>query len=63
MPLEKKLRTEPKQSRAEVTAETIIQAAIHALESTEEIESVTSQNLAAKSWTAIDPKRTLAEHA
>lgn len=46
---EKKLRTEPKQSRAEVTAETIIQAAIHALESAEEIGSVTSQNLAEKS--------------
>ena len=53
MPLEKKLRTEPKQSRAEVTAETIIQAAIHALESAEEIESVTSQNLAAKSGYSI----------
>jgi len=46
---DKKLRTQPKQSRAEVTAETIIQAAIHALEGAEEIESVTSHNLAVRS--------------
>jgi AcrR family transcriptional regulator len=46
---DKKLRTQPKQPRAEVTAETIIQAAIHALESAEEIESVTSHNLAVRS--------------
>jgi AcrR family transcriptional regulator len=46
---DKKLRTQPKQSRAEVTAETIIQAAINALESAEEIESVTSNNLAVRS--------------
>ena len=46
---DKKLRTQPKQSRAEATAETIIQAAIHALESAEEIESVTSHNLAVRS--------------
>jgi AcrR family transcriptional regulator len=45
----KKLRTQPKQSRAEVTAETIIQAAINALENADEIESVTSTNLAVKS--------------
>ena len=48
MPL-KKLRTHPRQSRAEVTAEIIIQAAIQALEKAEDIESVTSQNLAVKS--------------
>jgi AcrR family transcriptional regulator len=46
---DKKLRIQPKQSRAEATAETIIQAAINALESAEEIESVTSQNLAVRS--------------
>jgi AcrR family transcriptional regulator len=46
---DKKLRIQPKQSRAEATAETIIQAAINALESAEEIESVTSQNLAIRS--------------
>jgi AcrR family transcriptional regulator len=46
---EKKLRIQPKQSRAETTAETIIQAAINALESAEDIESVTSQNLAVRS--------------
>jgi AcrR family transcriptional regulator len=46
---DKKLRIQPKQSRAETTAETIIQAAINALESAEEIESVTSQNLAIRS--------------
>jgi AcrR family transcriptional regulator len=46
---DKKLRTQPKQPRAEVTAETIIQAAIDALESAEEIESVTSHNLAVRS--------------
>ena len=49
MSADKKLRIQPKQSRAEATAETIIQAAIYALESAEEIESVTSQNLAVKS--------------
>ena len=49
MSTDKKLRTQPKQSRAEATAETIIQAAIHALESAEEIESVTSHNLAVRS--------------
>jgi len=46
---DKKLRIQPKQSRAEATAETIIQAAINALESAEEIESVTSKNLAVRS--------------
>jgi AcrR family transcriptional regulator len=46
---DKKLRTQPKQSRAEATAETIIQAAIHALEGAEEIDSVTSHNLAVRS--------------
>ena len=46
---DKKLRTQPKQPRAETTAETIIQAAINALESAEEIESVTSHNLAVRS--------------
>jgi AcrR family transcriptional regulator len=46
---DKKLRIQPKQARAEATAETIIQAAINALESAEEIESVTSQNLAVRS--------------
>ena len=49
MSADKKLRIQPKQSRAEATAETIIQAAINALESAEEIESVTSQNLAVRS--------------
>ena len=49
MSSDKKLRTQPKQSRAEVTADIIIQAAIHAIESAEEIEEVTSQNLALKS--------------
>ena len=49
MSADKKLRIQPKQSRAEATAETIIQAAINALESAEEIESVTSQNLAIRS--------------
>ena len=49
MASDKKLRTQPKQSRAEATADIIIQAAIHALESAEEIEAVTSQNLAVKS--------------
>ncbi|QWE28712.1 TetR/AcrR family transcriptional regulator [Polynucleobacter sp. AM-7D1] len=49
MASDKKLRTQPKQSRAEVTADIIIQAAIHAIESAEEIEAVTSQNLAVKS--------------
>ena len=49
MASDKKLRTQPKQSRAEATTETIIQAAINALESAEEIESVTSQNLAVRS--------------
>ena len=49
MSADKKLRIQPKQSRAEATAETIIQAAIHALESAEEIESVTSHNLAVRS--------------
>lgn len=49
MSADKKLRIQPKQSRAEATAETIIQAAIYALERAEEIESVTSQNLAVKS--------------
>lgn len=49
MASDKKLRTQPKQSRAEVTADIIIQAAIHAIESAEEIEEVTSQNLAVKS--------------
>lgn len=49
MASDKKLRTQPKQSRAEVTADIIIQAAIQALESAEEIEEVTSQNLALKS--------------
>ncbi len=49
MSTDKKLRIQPKQARAEATAETIIQAAINALESAEEIESVTSQNLAVRS--------------
>ena len=49
MASDKKLRTQPKQSRAEITADIIIQAAIHAIESAEEIEAVTSQNLAVKS--------------
>jgi len=49
MSSDKKLRTKPKQSRAEITADIIIQAAIHAIESAEEIEAVTSQNLAVKS--------------
>ena len=49
MSADKKLRIQPKQSRAEATAEAIIQAAINALESAEEIESVTSQNLAVRS--------------
>lgn len=49
MSADKKLRIQPKQSRAEATAEAIIQAAINALESAEEIESVTSQNLAIRS--------------
>ena len=49
MSADKKLRIQPRQSRAEATAETIIQAAINALESAEEIESVTSQNLAVRS--------------
>ena len=49
MSVDKKLRIQPKQARAEATAETIIQAAINALESAEEIESVTSQNLAVRS--------------
>lgn len=49
MASDKKLRTQPKQSRAEVTADIIIQAAIHAIENAEEIEEVTSQNLALKS--------------
>ena len=49
MSADKKLRIQPKQSRAEATAETIIQAAINALESAEEIESVTTQNLAVRS--------------
>ena len=49
MASDKKLRTQPKQSRAEVTADIIIQAAIHAIESAEEIEAVPSQNLAVKS--------------
>ena len=49
MSADKKLRIQPKQSRAEATAETIIQAAINALESAEEIESVTSKNLAVRS--------------
>ena len=49
MSVDKKLRIQPKQARAEATAETIIQAAINALESAEEIESVTSQNLAIRS--------------
>lgn len=49
MASDKKLRTQPKQSRAEATTEIIIQAAINALESAEEIESVTSQNLAVRS--------------
>lgn len=49
MASDKKLRTQPKQSRAEATTEIIIQAAINALESAEEIESVTSQNLAIRS--------------
>jgi AcrR family transcriptional regulator len=49
MASDKKLRTQPKQSRAEITADIIIQAAIHAIENAEEIEEVTSQNLALKS--------------
>ena len=49
MASDKKLRTQPKQSRAEITADIIIQAAIHAIESAEEVEAVTSQNLAVKS--------------
>lgn len=49
MASDKKLRIQPKQSRAEATTEIIIQAAINALESAEEIESVTSQNLAVRS--------------
>lgn len=49
MASDKKLRTQPKQPRAELTADMIIQAAIHAIESAEEIEAVTSQNLAVKS--------------
>lgn len=49
MASDKKLRTQPKQSRAEITTDIIIQAAIHAIESAEEIEAVTSQNLAVKS--------------
>jgi len=49
MASDKKLRTQPKQTRAELTADIIIQAAIHAIESAEEIEAVTSQNLAVKS--------------
>jgi AcrR family transcriptional regulator len=53
MASDKKLRTQPKQSRAEVTADIIIQAAIQALESAEEIEAVTSQNLAHKSGFSI----------
>lgn len=49
MSSDKKLRTQPKQSRAEVTADIIIQAAINAIESAEDIEAVTSHNLARKS--------------
>ena len=49
MSSDKKLRTQPKQPRAEVTSETIIQAAIDALEIAEEIESVTSHHLAVRS--------------
>ena len=49
MASDKKLRTQPKQTRAELTADIIIQAAIQAIESAEEIEAVTSQNLAVKS--------------
>ena len=49
MASDKKLRTQPKQSRAEVTADIIIQAAINAIESAEDIDAVTSHNLALKS--------------
>jgi AcrR family transcriptional regulator len=47
--LHKKLRVEPQQTRAETTAEIIMQAAIHALEEADDIEDVTSQGLAVRS--------------
>lgn len=46
---DKKFRIEPQQNRAEVTAEIIMQAAIHALEEAGDIEMVTSERLANKS--------------